>query len=104
MYYVTSETACSCWLLLNLISVDDCQIGLLQVQAAGDSALRTQQDQAAMLRCWLRAALDSHCRAAFADLTQQLRACSALEFLPLGNIDAVRHPASFHKIVDRNNI
>lgn len=43
-----------------------------------------------MLRCWLRAALDSTCRAAFADLTQQLRVATTFAFLPWNNVNLVR--------------
>ena len=58
-------------------------------QVAGDAAAAEQTDRVALLRCWLRAALDSHCRSAFADLTQQLGACSAFDTLALGACDAV---------------
>lgn len=64
-------------------------MGLLHGQAAGSNAARMQQDQAAVLRAWLRAALDGHCRAPFADLSQALAACGAFGFLPWGDIDLV---------------
>jgi hypothetical protein len=64
-------------------------------QVAADTAAAEQTDRVALLRCWLRAALDSHCRSAVADLTQQLGACSAFDTLALGACDPVcMHPGA----------
>ena len=81
------------WVLIRDLSacrVSSCTICLPADQVAGNTAAEQQHDRVTLLRCWLLAALDSHCRSGFADLTQQLGACSAFDALALGTCDAVR--------------
>lgn len=60
------------------------------MQVVGNSAGAQRADRVSVLRCWLRAALDSGCRAATAELTLQLASCRVFDAMALAGVDLVR--------------